>query len=301
MQLRDLLFKQLFDCLGSELVVVNNDYSSPFLDEIKVSRPTSVLNVGIAEQSMVSVAAGLRAGGVFSICYSISTFLFSRANEQIKIDFIAQDLPFFFVSMGPGFDYPEDGPSHHSIEELSNTFTYPHTNILNPITKNCLTRFFPPLSRLTTERYIYSLLRKTPPSQSVEILTSFFQPTDYGYLFSSGSASTLIICHGYTAHQALLHFQRLNRSPVDIAISVDLKAVIKAVNPYTRFIIWSESLIGSGFHAYHADLLRSHYRLVDILHLGVIPDHLTPFYGARHMHESKYSYGINDVLEAINQ
>ena len=101
MQLRDVIFKTLFEERELSPVIVNNDYSSPYLDKIKASSPNSVLNVGIAEQSMVSIAAGLRAGGIFSICYSISTFLFSRANEQIKIDFLSQDLPFLFSIHGP--------------------------------------------------------------------------------------------------------------------------------------------------------------------------------------------------------
>jgi transketolase C-terminal domain/subunit len=300
MQLRDLLFKELFETRNLSPLIVNNDYSSPYLDKIKAINPKAVLNVGIAEQSMVSVAAGLRAGDIFSVCYSISTFLFSRANEQIKIDFLAQDLPFLFIAMGPGFDYPEDGPSHHSIEELSITFTYPKTKLLNPITEHCIKRFVPSDDKLLSGRYIYSLLRKQPSSESIDTLASAFQATDFGYLSESSNSSTLIICHGYTAHQALLHLKQIQFAAADVAISIDLKAPLSTSKTYNKYIIWSESLIGSGFHAHHSQLIRNQHGLVNINHVGVDPELVTPFYGTRHMHELKYFYGIDSVLASIN-
>ena len=301
MQLRDLLFKHLFDTPDLSPVIVNNDYSSPYLDQVKAVNPHGVLNVGIAEQSMVTVAAGLRLGGIFSVCYSISTFLFSRANEQVKIDFIAQDLPFLFVSMGPGFDYPEDGPSHHSIEELSVTFTYPRTRLLNPISESCIQRFTPTAENLLSNRFIFSILRKQPTPESLLRLANLFQPTESGYLYTQPSASTLIICHGYTAHHALLQLDHIHDAKADVAILVDLKAAPSPTKNYERYIIWSESLIRSGFHAHHADLLRKMHGSVEITHIGIDPEHLNPYYGARNMHEAKYSYGIADVLGALKK
>ena len=88
MQLRDYLFQKIEKDQKFNPIYVNNDYSSPFLDKIKASDPQRVLNVGIAEQAMVSIAAGIKKSGHDSLCYSISTFLYSRANEQIKINFL---------------------------------------------------------------------------------------------------------------------------------------------------------------------------------------------------------------------
>ena len=76
MQLRDYLFKKIENDPNFSPIYVNNDYSSPFLDEIKKDSPERVLNVGIAEQIMVTAAAGIKKSGLDSICYSISTFLF---------------------------------------------------------------------------------------------------------------------------------------------------------------------------------------------------------------------------------
>ena len=53
-----------------------------------------------------------------------------RANEQIKIDFLSQDLPFFSID-GPWIRLSRRWSNHHSIEEMSITFTYPQTKLIN--------------------------------------------------------------------------------------------------------------------------------------------------------------------------
>lgn len=75
------------------------------------------INAGIAEQNMVSVAAGLAHEGLRPWVYSIAPFLYARALEQIRNDICMHDLPVFLVGNGGGYAYGVMGPTHHALED----------------------------------------------------------------------------------------------------------------------------------------------------------------------------------------
>lgn len=297
MQLRDSLFQAIEKDSSFNPVYVNNDYSSPFLDKVRDKNPNKVLNVGIAEQNMVTIAAGIRSSGQDSLCYSISTFLYSRAHEQIKVDFLAQKIPFFFVSMGPGFDYPEDGPSHHCIEENSITFSFPNTKIFNPLTPECISKHYPSKKIIDTFNIIFSLLRKPLDDKGRTNLEIYFNSKDFGYESNNKEYKYIIFAHGYAASECLKYCDYLIKKDCKLIILTDLKAKVLSNLTCKKFIIWSESLIGSGFHSYHSNNILNISNESNIYHLGVNPEemHPYPFYGDRVMQTKRYGYSFDDL------
>ena len=297
MQLRDSLFQEIENDSSFNPVYVNNDYSSPFLDEVRDKTPNRVLNVGIAEQNMVTISAGIRSTGQDSLCYSISTFLYSRAHEQIKVDFLAQKIPFFFVSMGPGFDYPEDGPSHHCIEENTITFSFPNTKIFNPLTPECISKHYPSKKVIDTFNIIFSILRKPLGDIARTNLKSYFNSKYFGYESKNEEYKNIIITHGFAASECLKYSDYLIKNHCKIIILTDLKAdVIRSIK-CRKFIIWSESLIGSGFHSYHSNNILSVSKEPKIYPLGVKPEdmHPYPFYGDRVMQTKRYGFSFENL------
>ena len=302
MQLRDYLFKKIENDPNFSPIYVNNDYSSPFLDEIKKDSPERVLNVGIAEQIMVTAAAGIKKSGLHSICYSISTFLFSRANEQIKINFLSQKIPFFFISMGPGFDYPEDGPSHHSIEENNVTFSYPNTFIFNPITELCIDKHYDSVQKNNSSNIIFSILRKKLDESEDLILNSEFTSFKSGYLYQSKNATNLLICHGYTGHLCLKNFEKLKELKTNIVIFTNLKGELPKLDfkKKSKLAIWSESLTGSGFFSYHLNEEKLSNNFPITKEIGVVPCDLIPYYGDRKMQSEYYGYDFSKVKNFLS-
>jgi transketolase len=75
------------------------------------------INAGIAEQNMVSVAAGLAKGGLRPWVYSIAPFLYARAFEQIRNDICLHGMPVVLVGNGGGYGYGVMGSTHHAIED----------------------------------------------------------------------------------------------------------------------------------------------------------------------------------------
>ena len=77
------------------------------------------INCGVAEQNMVSVAAGLAREGFFVYVYSIAPFCYARPFEQIRNDIAGSGLPVCLVGNGGGYGYGVMGPTHHALEDCS--------------------------------------------------------------------------------------------------------------------------------------------------------------------------------------
>lgn len=99
--------------------VVNDSVGSSKLDAFKKAFPDRLINVGIAEQDMVGVAAGLANGGRIPFVSAASCFLTARALEQIKADVAYSNRNVKLCGMSPGMAYGELGPTHHSIEDIA--------------------------------------------------------------------------------------------------------------------------------------------------------------------------------------
>jgi transketolase len=99
--------------------VVNDSVGSSKLDAFKKAFPDRLINVGIAEQDMVGVAAGLANGGRIPFVSAASCFLTARALEQIKADVAYSNHNVKLCGMSPGMAYGELGPTHHSIEDIA--------------------------------------------------------------------------------------------------------------------------------------------------------------------------------------
>ncbi len=124
---------ELFDCrraFGEALlelvasdarvvVVTNDSVGSSNLALIRERFPERVINLGIAEQNMVGVGAGLANGGKIPFLCGASCFLTGRALEQIKVDLAYSRSNVKLCGMSSGLAYGPLGATHHSIEDLA--------------------------------------------------------------------------------------------------------------------------------------------------------------------------------------
>jgi transketolase len=99
--------------------VVNDSVGSSKIGNFGKRFPERLINVGIAEQTMVGLAAGLSNSGKIPFVCAASCFLTGRALEQIKVDVAYSDTNVKLAGMSPGMAYGELGPTHHSIEDLA--------------------------------------------------------------------------------------------------------------------------------------------------------------------------------------
>lgn len=115
-----------------KMVVLVGDISHFRLQPFAQKCQGRYYNVGICENTIVSMAAGLSMLGFIPVVHTISPFLVERSYEQIKLDFAYQNLGGNILTVGSAFDYAELGCTHHSYGDFALMKTIPGVNILYP-------------------------------------------------------------------------------------------------------------------------------------------------------------------------
>lgn len=119
---RDAFEDTLRELAGQDariVAVVNDSVGSSKLTQFKEQYPQRLVNVGIAEQNMIGVGAGLANGGLIPFVCGATPFLTGRALEQIKADVAYSNTNVKLCGMSSGMAYGELGPTHHSIEDMA--------------------------------------------------------------------------------------------------------------------------------------------------------------------------------------
>lgn len=124
------------------LALVLGDISLELFANVFRHYPKRAFNLGIMEQTMVSVAAGLAIEGFIPIVHSITPFLVERPFEQIKDDFCYQQLGGNFISTGASYDYGTDGMTHHGTADVPILKNLPGMQIVVPGTPNEFDQLF---------------------------------------------------------------------------------------------------------------------------------------------------------------
>jgi len=101
------------------VTVVSDSVGSSKLVNFRKRWPERLVNVGIAEQTVVAIGAGLANGGKVPFVSAASCFLTARAMEQIKADIAYSNVNVKLIGQSSGVAYGELGPTHHSIEDLA--------------------------------------------------------------------------------------------------------------------------------------------------------------------------------------
>ena len=131
-----LAFSDMLLELGEEderIVVVNNDsVGSSNTGAFRKRFPHRLVNVGIAEQNLVGVGAGLANAGKIPFVCSASCFLTGRALEQIKADVAYSNANVKLVGISSGMAYGALGPTHHSIEDFAWTRAIANLTVVAP-------------------------------------------------------------------------------------------------------------------------------------------------------------------------
>ena len=89
------------------------DIGYGIFDQFRAEFPERFLNIGICEQSMISLSAGMALEGLKPYVYTITPFLIERPFEQIKLDIDEQNVNVKLIGFA---DYPDQGPTHRELD-----------------------------------------------------------------------------------------------------------------------------------------------------------------------------------------
>lgn len=134
------------------VVLCSDSRGSASLSEFAKKYPAQFVEVGIAEQNLVSIAAGLAASGKKAFAASPACFLSTRSYEQAKVDCAYSDTNVTLIGISGGVSYGALGMSHHSAQDIAAMSAIPNM------------RVYLPSDRFQTARLIQALLADTKPA-----------------------------------------------------------------------------------------------------------------------------------------
>jgi transketolase len=114
------------------IMLLTGDLGFGVLTEYAERFPSQFINVGVAEQNMSGLAAGLALEGYKVYTYSIANFTTLRCLEQIRNDICYHDANVTLVSVGAGFSYGQLGVSHFATEDLAILRALPNMMVVAP-------------------------------------------------------------------------------------------------------------------------------------------------------------------------
>jgi transketolase len=133
--MRNAFARTLHQCAreqGNIFVVAADISPAGSMGDFRNDFPDQFINVGVAEQSMISLAAGLALRGAKPFAYSIATFAIYRPFEMVRDDVCYQNLPVTIVGVGGGVSYSTLGGTHYAQEDIALMSALPGMSILAP-------------------------------------------------------------------------------------------------------------------------------------------------------------------------
>ncbi|MEO5358608.1 MAG: transketolase [Nitrospirae bacterium YQR-1] len=132
--MRNAYIKALYELTGrnEKIISLIADNGAIVFDKYREAYPQRLINAGIAEANMISMAAGMASAGFIPFAYTISNFITFRAYEQVRNDLCLQHMNVKLVGIGVGFAYSNLGPTHHNTEDITVMRVLPGLTIFSP-------------------------------------------------------------------------------------------------------------------------------------------------------------------------
>jgi transketolase len=115
-----------------DVMLLTADLGYSVLERFAEALPAQYCNVGVCEQAMTGVAAGLALSGRRVVTYSIANFPTLRCLEQLRNDVCYHDLPVTVIAVGGGLAYGAQGYTHHGLEDLGIMAMLPNMAVACP-------------------------------------------------------------------------------------------------------------------------------------------------------------------------
>tara|TARA_R100000278_G_scaffold119860_1_gene101689 strand:- start:635 stop:1555 length:921 start_codon:yes stop_codon:yes gene_type:complete len=296
--MRDAFFDGIYEVVKSNknAIVITADHGAFGLTKIQKDFPNQYLNVGIAEQNMISVAAGLAKCGKVVYVYSINNFITMRSLEQVNIDLCGQSLNVNLIGVGAGFTYSTDGPTHQGMQDMQAMAILPGMNVYN-VTDEVNSKYLATMSYSMGGPKYFRI--EKGKRQKLYCETDNFQD---GVKRVVNSGDAVIISTGVMTHTALTVARKNKRfGVIDVYRIKPLNEpeIVKMLEGVSTVVTLEEGTRSGGLGEKIGFLLAKNKLRCSFLSIAVedIPCY---YYGSRDMLHERYELDANSVLEKIN-
>lgn len=298
--MRDAFFEELFQIASSDkdVILLMADQGAVTFKKFEEKIPDQIINVGIAEQNMISVAAGLTLSGKKVFVHAIANFTTLRCYEQIKVDLSIMNLPVTIAGIGAGLTYGSDGPTHHANQDIAAMRAIPGIRILNASDTVSLSIFphiayqIPKLTYIRFDKGNYT----------------FLYDKNHNFLDGVGEiikgTDMVIISTGTMVHQAV-HIANQLKGKVGVIDVYQLKPLnekklYKLLSSYKKIVALEEHISYGGLATIVADFLADYSLNKKFIRIG-LPDKNLFVYGDRDYMRKQIGISTFQVARKIDK
>lgn len=217
--------------------------------------PERFINCGVAEQSMIGIAAGMALKGMRPFCYTIATFSLYRPFEMIRVDLAYQNLPVTVIGMGAGIVYSTLGGTHHTMEDVAVASAIPNMTVLAPCDPDEM-RLATAWCATESQGPVYMRLGKAGEPNLTADAVDPFEIGKLRYL-RRGDGDLCIMCYGITMKLAFDVADRVKaktgKMPSVVSVHtlkpLDEKGVVEALSRHKRVAVIEEHVPYGGLAA----------------------------------------------------
>lgn len=225
--------------------------------------PNRFIELGVAEQNMATVAAGLAAVGKIPFITSYAAFSPGRNYEQIRTTAALNDVPVIVCGMHAGVSVGPDGATHQMVEDIAMMRALPNMLVINPCDAEEARKATIAAAKLGKPAYLRFGRANVP------VMTTLETPFEIGKalsLYESEKPDIALFTTGSLAFSALSAAELLKKDGIAVSVThfhtikpLDTAAVLKAAKAAGRVITIEEHQIAGGFGGAVAEVLSEHY------------------------------------------
>jgi transketolase len=282
------------------------DFGSPVLDKIREQFPERFINVGIAEQNLINVSAGLAIEGYKVFAYAIAPFITMRCYEQIRVSLallsVVRPMNVNLIGVGAGYSYVVSGPTHQCYEDLTIMRALPNFKIYSPadhitaaaLYDDCIEHSGPKYLRLDAQ-IIPALYADRAPDMRC------------GFEVHGDGDDLCLVATGFMVHTALQVAERMSADGIRVSV-LDLfgftnfndVALLATLQRYTGIVTMEEGFRGrGGLDSMMFNLVGARDNFPPILNIGVEGDYCFDLGTRMELHE-QVGIGVNAVFSQIS-
>ena len=264
--------------------------------------PERFVQVGVAEQNMATVAAGMANYGKIPFITSYATFSPGRNWEQIRTTIAINNVPVIVCGMHAGVSVGPDGATHQALEDIAMMRALPRFTVISPCDSEEGRKATLAAAKLGSPVYMRFGREKTP------IMTTLESPFEIGkanVLWTSNKPDVAIFATGSLVHNALLAARELEKENIGITVvnvhtikPLDEATIVSLARGAGAVVTVEEHQIYGGLGGAIAELLPRHVP-TPIAFVGVHPKIVQSRTAAELIEH--YGMGVSDVVAAVKR
>lgn len=254
-----------------QFLVLSGDHGYALFDTLRESYPEQFLNVGIAEQNMIGLAAGLAKTGYRPCVYGLASFVPMRVLEQIKLDLCHASLPVVMLGDGAGLVYSTLGVSHQCGEDIACLRPLPKISLYSPCDATELRACWKEARGTNHPTYIRLCKADRPPVHAMPL--NGCKPI-WTNASLKRSPSPLILATGSMTSPATIFARKHDIPCLSVPRIKPLhESVMEAIRACSRAIILEEHVAAGGLFSAVAEMLvasRQTGSQPSVEHIGLV-------------------------------